>query len=62
MGKIRDTMYTWGYVLDKVPTALPFVFGKTRCSLETAAEFLGLNKAFYMNSMFSREYYRKRFR
>jgi len=61
MTKITDRIYAWGYVIDNVPTALPFVFGKTRCSLETEAEFLGVSKAFYNNSMFSREYYCERF-
>lgn len=61
MTKITDKIYAWGYVLDKVPTAVPFVFGKTRCSLETEAEFLGVKKAFYNNSMFSRDYYCRHF-
>jgi len=59
--KMREKIYSWGYVLDKVPTAAPFIFGKTRCSLETATKYLGAGKTFYMNSMFNPDYIRKYF-
>ena len=49
MSKIRDRIYAWGYVIDNVPTALPFVFGETRCSLETEAEFLRSLLSTYSN-------------
>lgn len=62
MTRLKDKLFSWGYVLDKTPTAAPFVFGKTRCSLETAAAYLGVHKAFYMNSMFNVDYVRKHFR
>ncbi len=58
---MREKIYSWGYVLDKVPTAAPFIFGKTRCSLETATRYLGTGRTFYMNSMFNPEHLRKHF-
>ena len=58
---MREKICSWGYVLDKAPTAAPFVFGKTRCSLETASRYLGAGKTFYMNSMFSADFMRKHF-
>ncbi len=56
MGFLKDRIWTWGYVLDKIPSAAPFTFEKTRCSLETEAAYLGAKRTFYNNSMFSREY------
>lgn len=61
MSQLKDKVFTWGYVLEKTPTYAPFVFGKTRCSLETAAEYLGVRKAFYNNSMFNVAYLQKHF-
>ncbi len=61
MSALLDKVFVWGYVLDKVPSFAPFVFEKTRCSLETEAAFLGAKRAFYNNSMFSKEYYEKYF-
>jgi beta-galactosidase len=58
---IRDRIYSWGYVLDRTPSACPFLFGKTTVSLENAVSMFGANKAFYMNSMFCREYILKYF-
>ena len=58
---ISDRIYTWGYVLDRKPTACPFVFGKTDVSLETAAAGFRSGKAMYMNSMFDRDYILKHF-
>lgn len=61
MGFLKDRIFTWGYVLDKVPSAAPFTFGKTRCSLETQSSYLGAKKTFYMNTMFNEEYIHKTF-
>jgi len=58
---IRDKVYVWGYVLDKTPSACPFVFGKTTVSLENAVSTFGAGKAMYMNSMFDRDYILKHF-
>jgi len=55
MQSIREKIYSWGYVLNKIPSGAPFIFGQTRCSLETGAAYLGAKKVFYMNSMFSPE-------
>ena len=62
MGFLKDRIWTWGYVLDKVPSAAPFTFEKTRCSLETQTAYLGAERTFYMNSMFSREHIEKNFK
>ena len=51
-----DKIAVWGYVLDKTPTACPFMHGKTDFSLERAAREYGAGTAIYMNSMFNREY------
>lgn len=61
MGFLKDRIWIWGYVLDHTPGPAPFFWGNTRCSLETGAEYLGANKAFYMNTMFNEEYFRKTF-
>lgn len=58
---LSDAVYAWGYVLDRTPTACPFVTGETDWSLERAAEFLGAKKTVYMNSMFNRDYIAKYF-
>ena len=62
MGFLKDRIWSWGYVLNFVPGAAPFTFGKSRCSLETQAKYLGAERCFYMNSMFSREYVEKSFK
>lgn len=56
MGFLKEHLWTWGYVLDKVPSAAPFTFGRSRCSLETQSDYLGSEKTFYMNTMFNEEY------
>ncbi|MBO4303783.1 MAG: hypothetical protein J6A21_04300 [Lentisphaeria bacterium] len=56
MGFLKDRIWSWGYVMNFIPGSAPFTFGKSRCSLETQAEFLGAERCFYMNSMFSRKY------
>ena len=61
MSFLKERIWSWGYVLDKVPSAAPFTFEKTRCSLETQAAYLGTERLFYMNSMFNRQYVEKYF-
>ena len=61
MGYLKDRIWSWGYVLNKVPGAAPFTFGKSRCSLETQADYLGAERCFYMNSMFNAAYIEKHF-
>ena len=57
----RDKIAVWGYVLDKTPTACPFMHGKTEFSLERAAREFGAGTAIYMNSMFTRDFVLKAF-
>ena len=40
MSFLKERIWSWGYVLDKVPSAAPFTFDKSRCSLETQAAYL----------------------
>ena len=56
-----DKIAVWGYVLDKTPTACPFMHGKTEFSLERAAHEFGAGTAMYMNSLFNRDYVLKCF-
>ena len=60
-GDARSRIAVWGYVLDKTPTACPFMIGKTEFSLERAARELGAGTAMYMNSLFNRDYVAKHF-
>lgn len=62
MGFLKERIWSWGYVLDKIPSAAPFTFEKTRCSLETQAAYIGAENLFYMNSMFNREYIETHFK
>ncbi|MBQ7179599.1 MAG: hypothetical protein IJS08_19425 [Victivallales bacterium] len=62
MGYLKDRIWSWGYVLNNVPGPAPFTFGKSRCSLETQAAYLGAERCFYMNSMFSTAYLEKHFK
>ena len=48
---MKKGLFTWGYMLDKIPGPVPFVNGVSHCSLETAADYLGAEGAVYMNSM-----------
>ena len=57
----KDKVIFWGYVLDKTPSACPFMHGKTDFSLERVTREFGAKKAMYMNSMFNREYVLKSF-
>ena len=61
MVRLADKIIVWGYVLDKTPTACPFMMGKTDFSLERAVREFGAGQAMYMNSMFNREYVFKYF-
>lgn len=61
MNVMSSKLWAWGYVLDHVPSAAPFCHIRTKCSLERAAAYLGINQCFYMNSMFSSQYLRKNF-
>ncbi|OQA86870.1 MAG: hypothetical protein BWY31_01084 [Lentisphaerae bacterium ADurb.Bin242] len=49
---LRDRIYVWGYMIDEVPCRIPYDKqpGGTSCSLETAANYLGVRKVIYMNS------------
>ena len=54
MQRILDHVYNWGYILDKVPSMVPFISGSATCSLETAADYLGAKNIIYMNSMYGK--------
>jgi len=59
---LSDKVWTWGYMLDRTPSACPFVDGKTSWSIENEIEYLGAKKqTFYMNSIFNSKYARKYF-
>ena len=58
---VKDKIIFWGYVLDKTPTACPFMMGQTDFSLERATREFGAKQAMYMNSMFNRDYVLKHF-
>ena len=45
--------WVWGYTLDEVPGNSFFVNGKTSCSLETAANYLGCTNVCWMNPLHS---------
>lgn len=49
---LKDKMWTWGYVIaGKTPAMVPFVKpNPSRCSLETAAAYLGTPNVVFMNS------------
>ncbi len=49
MPTLDPRFWVWGYTLDRVPGRVPFVNQSTRCSLETAAAYLGCGSAFWMN-------------
>lgn len=50
MGSLRSKAWTWGYVIEgPTPGEVPFV-GRSCCSLETAAEYLGTPNVVFMNS------------
>ena len=47
----ESRFWLWGYTLDTVPGTAFFVPGETRCSLETAARYLGCDGVFWMNGL-----------
>ena len=48
---LRSQAWTWGYVISgAIPGEVPFV-GKSGCSLETAAAYLGTPNVVFMNGM-----------
>jgi len=47
---LRDKAWTWGYVIEKTPGEVPFVTGKSTCSLETGAAMMGTPNVIYLNS------------
>ncbi|MGE5530480.1 MAG: hypothetical protein ACM3VW_00005, partial [Bacteroidota bacterium] len=50
MPSLKSKAWTWGYVIDgAVPGEVPFV-GRSHCSLETAASYLGTPNVVFMNS------------
>ena len=50
MPTLRDKTWTWGYVIPGTPPGdVPFV-GKSSCSLETAAAYIGTPNVVFMNS------------
>ncbi len=61
MSFLKDRIWSWGYVLDKIPSSVPFTFEKSRCSLETQAAWLGVQHVNYNNSLFSKEYIENHF-
>ena len=61
VANVADGVICWGYILDRTPTACPFMIGRTDFSLERATSEFGAKRAMYMNSMFNREYVRSSF-
>src|SRR3989339_865131 len=47
---MKKGLFVWGYVLDQVPGAIPFVTGSSHCSLETGVDYLGAESVIFMNS------------
>ena len=50
MRTLDKRFWLWGYTLEQIPGRAMFVDQKTRCSLETAAEYLGCGSVVWMNS------------
>lgn len=48
---MKKGLWVWGYVLEQVPGEMQFVNGKTWCSLESGADYLGADNVVFMNSM-----------
>jgi len=48
---MKNGMWVWGFVLDEIPGAMPDMNGKSYCSLETGAEYLGIDNVIYVNSL-----------
>lgn len=51
MNNFDPRFWIWGYVLDTVPGEAFFVDGTTRSSLETVADYLKCDNAYWMNSL-----------
>lgn len=47
----KKKMWLWGYTLQEVPGTVPFVNGPSHCSLETGADYLGMENVIFMNPM-----------
>jgi len=47
---MNNNLWVWGYTLKKSPGRVPFVNRFTRCSLETAADYLGADNVVCMDS------------
>jgi hypothetical protein len=55
MQNIKEKINVWGYVIDEIPSGMPYsVSGSTYCSLETAADYLGADNLIYMNTRFNK--------
>ena len=51
---MRDKFWMWGYTMEQAETNLPFTgIYRSFCSLESAAEYFGMNNTVFMNSMHS---------
>ena len=51
---MRDKFWMWGYTMEQAGTNLPFTGSyRSFCSLESAAEYFGMNNTVFMNSMHS---------
>lgn len=48
----RSDLWVWGCVFPEIPGRMPDVDGKSYCSLETAASYLGAENVFYLNTMY----------
>ena len=51
MESMESKFWLWGYTLETIPGTAFFVPGETRCSLETAAHYLGCDGVFWMNGL-----------
>lgn len=49
---MQDKMWMWGYTQEVPGSNIPFIGSlKSHCSLETAADYFGMNNTVFMNSM-----------
>jgi len=46
---MNNDLWVWGYTLDKCPGRVPYAERLSRCSLETAADYLGADNVVYMD-------------
>ncbi len=55
-----ENIWMWGYVIDRIPGGMPYALaGKSYCSLETAADYIGTNNIIYMNTRFNEKTLKK---